>query len=59
MSLNPLPWPYYFTFAIYEPLLSIVPGFWAFANPREVNGVLQGCPEGRLTPCQAFNAQAP
>ena len=37
MSLNPLPWPYYFTFAIYEPLLTIVSCIWAFADPREVN----------------------
>ena len=50
MSLNPLPWPYYFTFAIYEPLLGIVSGIWAFANPREVNGVLQDYRKGELTP---------
>jgi hypothetical protein len=46
MSLNPLPWPYYFTFAIYEPLLTIVSGIWGFANPKEVNGVLQNCQRG-------------
>ena len=43
MSLNPLPWPYYFAFAIYEPLLIVVSGIWAFANPREVIAVLDDC----------------
>ena len=46
MSLNPLPWPYYFTFAIYEPLLVIVSCIWAFAYPREVNGLPQDCVRG-------------
>lgn len=42
MSMDPLPWPYYYTFAIYEPLLAIVTCIWAFANPREVYGEVRG-----------------